>query len=58
MKINVVFAERVIELSEFQDRFYWIKSRITDWKFWVKVTLFFITAKVAVEQIFMLVRNA
>jgi len=58
MKINVVFAERVIELSEFQDRFYWIKSRITDWRFWVKVTLFFITGKVAVEQIFMLVRNA
>lgn len=58
LKINLITAQRILELSETRDKFSWIRTKSKDWVFWVKAGLLFITSKVALEQLIMLVRHA
>lgn len=57
MKINIVFAERVVELSEFKNRHEKIKALVSNWRYVALVSIGLLTVKVAAEQIVMLVKR-
>lgn len=57
MKINIVLAERVMELSEIEDKLIKLKRFITNWTNVAILSIGLFTLKIAAEQLFLLWRN-
>lgn len=55
--INVVLASGIIELSENKSKFAKIRKAVCRWESIVLLSLFGITAKVAVEQVLMILKG-
>ena len=57
MKYNIVLHERIIELSEFESRFSKLRKFVSNWKYVAMMSIGLFTAKVAAEQLCMLLRS-
>jgi hypothetical protein len=56
VKINLVLAERIVTLSEFEGRLDRLKRLVSNWKMVALVSIGMMTAKVAAEQLVMAIR--
>jgi len=54
--MNIIIIERIVELSEIQSRHKKLRKFLSSWKHVAYMSIGLLTAKVAAEQLFMLVR--
>jgi len=52
--MNIVMLDRILELTDKRPRFYKIKLFVKNWKTVTLVSIVFLTAKVAAEQLVMI----
>ena len=55
-KLNIVIADRIVEISEAKSRFQKIKNIASNWKAVIIVSILGLTLKTAAEQLVMLLR--
>jgi hypothetical protein len=54
--MNIVIANRIVEISEAKTRFHKIKNIASNWKAVIIVSILALTLKTAAEQLVMLLR--
>jgi len=55
--MNIVMIDRILELSETRSKFEKLKQYMSNWRYVAITSIGFLTAKVAAEQLVMLLRK-